>query len=69
LLAAAAGYEAEHDLMWQLWNLVGGVGFSEDHVRKLAEPAVRRQMVPIIFEARDLDAAAADDVERALARL
>ena len=29
LLAAAAGYEAEHDLMWQLWNLVGGVGFSE----------------------------------------
>lgn len=69
LLAAAARYEAEHDLMWQLWNLVGGIGFSEDHVRTLAEPDVRRQIVPIILQARELDAAAADDVERALQAL
>ncbi len=66
LLAAAACYEAEHDLMWQLWGLVGGVGFSEDRVRKLAEPAARRQMVPVIMQACELDAEAADHIERAL---
>jgi hypothetical protein len=66
LLAAVARYEAEHDLMWQLWNLVGGVGFSEEHVRKLADPAIRREMVPIILQARDLDTEAAGQIERAL---
>lgn len=69
LLAAAAHYEAEHDLMWQLWNLVGGVNYSEEHVARLAEPATRRQMVPIILQARDLDAQAAEQIERALADL
>jgi len=66
LLAAAAQYEAEHDLMWQIWNLTGGIGFSDDHVRRLADPGVRRQIVPIILQARDLDAAAAGHVERAV---
>lgn len=66
LQVAAACYEAEHDLMWQLWGLVGGIGFSEDHVRALAEPATRREMVPIILQARDLDAEAAENIERAL---
>jgi hypothetical protein len=66
LLAAVARYEGEHDLMWQLWDLVGGVGFSDEHVRKLAEPTVRRQMVPIILQARDLDTEAADHIALAL---
>jgi len=66
LLSAAACYEAEHDLMWQVWGFVGGIGRSDDHVKKLAEPAVRRQIVPLILQARDKDAEAADHIERAL---
>lgn len=66
LLAAAACYEAEHDLMWQLWGLVGGIGRSDDHVKKLAEPAVRGPMAPLILQAREKDAEAADHIERAL---
>ncbi|HSJ57761.1 MAG TPA: hypothetical protein VLC95_11310 [Anaerolineae bacterium] len=69
LLAAAAKYEAEHDLMWQIWHLTGGIGLSDHHVHKLADPAVRSQIVPIILQARDLDAAAADDIERAVGML
>jgi hypothetical protein len=68
LLEAASCYAAEHDLMWQIWNLVGGIGRSDEHVKKLAEPDVRRQIVPIIFRARDKDAEAADHIERALAK-
>lgn len=68
LQAAAHCYEAEHDLMWQLWNLVGGLGFSDQHVRKLAEPAIRRQMLPAILEARDKDAEATKHIEKALSR-
>ncbi|MDY7041299.1 MAG: hypothetical protein SVX38_10600, partial [Chloroflexota bacterium] len=66
LLVAAKCYGAEHDLMWEIWNLVGGIGFSDEHVKKLAEPDVRRQMVPIIHRARDKDAEAADHIECAL---
>jgi hypothetical protein len=67
LSAAAACYRAEHDLMWEIWNLVGGTGFSDEQVRKLAEPAVRRQIAQIIGQARDRDAEAAHQIERALA--
>lgn len=68
LLAAAACYKAEHDLMWQIWGLVGGIGFADEHVKKLAEPTVRRQIAPIILQARDKDAEAAGHIERALAK-
>jgi hypothetical protein len=67
LLHAAACYAAEHDLMWQLWGLAGGNGNPEAFVR-FADPAVRREMVPVIHEARQKDAQAAMHIERALAR-
>ena len=66
LYAAASCCAAEHDLMWKVWGLVGGLGHDDEKVRKLADPDVRRQMVPIIQEARDRDAKAADHIERAL---
>jgi len=66
LSAAAECYRAEHDLMWQIWNLVGGIGFSDEHVKRLAEPAIRRKIVPIIHQAGDKDAEAAARIERAL---
>jgi len=67
LLHAAACYAAEHDLMWKIWDLAGGNG-NPNAYRKLAEPEVRRQMVPIILQARDQDARAADYIESALAK-
>lgn len=67
LLHAAACYMGEHALMWKLWDLTGGNGLP-DAYRYFADPAIRRQMVPIIHQARDKDAKAADYIERALAR-
>jgi hypothetical protein len=66
LAKAALCYENEHDQMWDLWRLVGGVGRSDAHALKLADPAIRREMVPIIKRARDKDAEAALHIERAL---
>lgn len=66
LLAASACLAAEHDLMWQVWDLGGGNGRDDDKVRKLAEPEVRRQIVPIILEARGKDVEAAAHIERTL---
>ncbi len=63
---AAACYEAEHDLMWKVWNLTGGPGWSDPQVMKLTEPAVRRAVISCIHESGDKDAEAADHIEKAL---
>jgi hypothetical protein len=68
LLAAAACYAAEHDLMWKIWGLVGGIGREEAKALKLAEASVRREIIKVILQARDKDAQAADHIERALAK-
>ena len=68
LLAAAACYAAEHDLMWKAWAAVGGMGRDEARVHTLAEPDTRRQLVAIIRSARDRDAEAAGHIEHALAK-
>ncbi len=65
LLHAAACYAAEHDLMWKVWDLAGGNGNPEAW-KKLADPAVRRQMIPVIIEARNKDEQAIDHIEQAL---
>lgn len=66
LLAAAGLYEAEHDLMRQLWALQGGNGWDDRFVEKLADPEVRRDSAKIILQARDKDMRATDHLERAL---
>ena len=65
VLHAAACYATEHDLMWQLWALAGGIG-NPDAFRAMADPAKRRAMAEIIRQARDEDAKAADHMEQAL---
>ncbi len=65
LLHAAASYAAEHNLMWKIWDLAGGNG-NQDAWKKFAEPEVRRQIIPVIQEARQKDAEAADYIERSL---
>jgi hypothetical protein len=66
ILHAAACYAAQHDLMWELWELAGGIDNDEAH-RAMADPNVRKAMVDVIRRARDKDAQAADHIERALA--
>ena len=68
LYAAASCCAAEHDLMWKVWGLVGGLGRDEGKVRKLADADVRRQIVPIIRQARDKEADAARHIEACLKR-
>jgi RNA polymerase sigma factor (sigma-70 family) len=60
-------FDSEHQLMWKLWGLVGGFDMSDERVTAFADPAIRAQMVPIIREAHDADAKAANAIERALA--
>ena len=65
VLHAAACYAAEHDLMWEVWDLAGGIDNPDAHLA-MADPAVRRAMVEIIRQARAQDVRAAEHVERAL---
>ncbi len=66
VLHAAACYAAEHDLMWKIWDLAGGIS-NPDAYRSMTDPAVRRAMADIIHQAREQDAIAADHIEQALA--
>ncbi len=66
LLHAAACYAAEHDLMWKVWDLAGGNG-NPEAFRLFADPAVRRQMIPVIQQAKEKDEQANLHIERALA--
>jgi hypothetical protein len=63
VLHAAACYAAEHDLMWEVWELAGGIGNPEAY-RAMADPAVRRAMADVIRQARDKDAQAAEHLSR-----
>jgi hypothetical protein len=63
LQGAIECFEKEHQLMWQIWGLVGGHGFDDDKVAAFAKPDIREQMVPLIHQARDLDAQAAEHLE------
>ena len=67
LLHAAACYAAEHNLMWKLWELAGGNGYPQAY-QLFADPGVRRQMVPIIHEARRQDEQAALHLQKALSQ-
>ena len=67
LYHAAAYCAGEHELMWQVWDLAGGIGNPEAW-RKMADPAVRRRMAPIILESGGKCARAADHMERALGK-
>jgi hypothetical protein len=67
LFAAAACLAEEHDLMWEVWALAGGIGRSEEHALEFAKPDARRRMAPIILRARAKLEEAAEHIEQALA--
>lgn len=63
---AVACYEAEHDLVWQMWALTGGSGKSDTHMRKFADPSIRAELAELILMAGEKDAEAATHIEAAL---
>ncbi len=67
LLAAAACFSAEHDLMWRIWGLAGGHRCPKAHLN-LADGEVRRAIATVIVEARERDIEAAAHIEAALCR-
>jgi hypothetical protein len=69
LMSAAGCFEMEHDLMWQIWGMVGGNGRSDAQVCKLAEPATRRDVSAAILQAMEQDIEAAGWIEQALSRI
>ncbi|MDF2630826.1 MAG: rob 3 [Symbiobacteriaceae bacterium] len=66
LLAAGDCYTAEHDLMWQMWEITGEP--RQAHLR-FASRDVRRRTAALIGKARQLDERAAGYLEQALSRL
>lgn len=66
LKAAGKCFMAEHDLVWAIWEFAGGNGVSDEHVRRFAQPGVRRRIVPLIRLAQEQDERAAAHLERAL---
>ena len=69
LLATAACYKAEHDLMWEIWGIVGSNQRGPEQREAFLKPDVRRRIVPLIHQARDQDLAASNHIEKALLAL
>jgi len=66
LEAAATCYRKEHDLMWEIWGLVGSNQRGEAQREAFLKPDIRRRIAPIIRAAREQDRQAADLIEQAL---
>lgn len=63
---AAQCYDNEHSLMWQVWDLVGGPGYSDKKAKLFKESEIRKKTSEIILQACEQDKQAADCLERAL---
>jgi hypothetical protein len=66
LEAAVDCYRREMACLGRMHDATGGYIQSDEQLRKLGDPEAREQIAQRILEARDLDAAAADHIERAL---
>lgn len=66
LLDAAAHYEAIHDLMWQVWGLVGGLGRSPEKIARFADGEVRRRAADLVEQAKRHEIAALSALNQSL---
>ncbi len=66
VLKAAACFAQEHDLMWAVWDAVGGIGREPDRPLNFQKPEVRRKLVEILRQTQALDDEAAGHIEKAL---
>jgi len=67
LLGAASCCAAGHRLMWDIWNVAGGIGDDDDKVRQGTTSEARVRIASLIAEMRAVDARAIAHLERALA--
>lgn len=67
LLKAAGCCAAIHRLMWDIWNVAGGIGEDDDKVRQGTTPGGRTRIADLIDRTRAVDAEAIEHLERALA--
>lgn len=70
-LAQAAGcFRVQHDLMWRVWEQLGGhsdyTAMDEEPAVQFARPEARRRIVEVLRAARDRDSEAAGHIEAAL---
>jgi hypothetical protein len=65
LLKAAGCWAAEHELMWKVWDLAGGLGNPEAW-RKFALHEVRSQIAPVLRETRAKEEEAIRWIEEAV---
>ena len=66
LLDAAKCFDAEHDLVWAIWEFTGGMRMTDEGARKFADAGIRGRIVPLIRLAREQDAQAAAHIQKAL---
>ena len=66
LSQAAACFDAEHSLIWEIWDLVGGPGASVKKAKLFKDSGIRKKTAEIIIRAREKDKEAADHLEQAL---
>ena len=67
LLDAASCFDAEHDLVWAMWEFTSGMMVTEEGAQRFANAGTRGRIVPLIRLARKQDAEAAAHIEKALA--
>jgi len=66
LKQAAALFRAEHDLMWDVWNVLGGNG-NPDAWKEFKDPEKRARISAILADAQRLDRLALRYLDRAIA--
>jgi hypothetical protein len=66
LEAAVDCYKREMAFLGKMHETTDGYIQSDEQLRKLGDPEAREQIAKLILQARDLDAEAADHIERAL---
>jgi hypothetical protein len=67
LTQAARLYHEEHDLVFKMWSICGGLDKPEEY-RKLTDAGVRRDLAAVLVEMRAKEEQAIGLVERALAK-
>jgi AraC-like DNA-binding protein len=63
--AAAEAFKTEHDLVWKMSALLGGMGMGETQARNLAKKDVRQKCRTLIAKAGEMDGAAAGHLSKA----
>ncbi len=63
---AAECFRGIHDVMWKVWGAAGGLGVSPDKAKRFAAPGVRREVIGLLKDARELDRKALARIKGAL---